>query len=250
MKIYSPRKRLFVPRAKTGLDLKLHTLTLLLVTIGAQTRPYAGTDDHLVGESTNVPGPTVNAAASQAPATNVPAAAEKILAVVKLVGEPVPKAFKLPLLTGGETELPSATNHGPLLLDFCASWCKPSRETMPVLADLAKDYSARGVRDVASNQGEAPEKIRSYLARAKLELCVALDKNCGMAAAFRVTGIPTVMIVDCSNIIRYVQVGAPPELHAELRRALDEVLKPESRQGQSSRQVDGNGNPGSENGRK
>jgi serine/threonine protein kinase/WD40 repeat protein/thiol-disulfide isomerase/thioredoxin len=175
---------------------------------------------------------------------------EKFPAAMKLVGKPVPKAFKLPLLAGGEIELPPATNHGPLLLDFCASWCKPSRETMPVLADIAKEYSARGVRYVAVNQDEAPEKIRSFLARAKLDITVALDKKCGMAGAFRVTGIPTIVVVDRSNIIRYVQVGAGPELGAELRRALEEVLKAESGQGQSALQTDGNGNPSSANGKK
>jgi thioredoxin-like negative regulator of GroEL len=128
-----------------------------------------------------------------------------------------------------------------LLLDFCASWCKPSRETMPVLADITKDYSARGVRYVAVNQGEAPEKIRSYLAHAKLDMCVALDKQCGMAGAFRVEGIPTVVIVDQSNIIRYVHVGTSPELGAELRRALEEILKAESAPAQSSPATGRNG---------
>jgi len=224
MKIHSLRKGLFMPRAKTELVLALQTLALLLFSACSQTRSCSGADNHLAGESANLPGPAGNEVASQAPATNEQAGTEKVPAAMKLVGKPVPKAFRLPLLTGGEIELPPSTNHGPLLLDFCASWCRPSRETMPVLADIAKDYSARGVRYVAVNQGEAPEKIRSYLARAKLDLCVALDKKCGMAGAFRVEGIPTIVIVDRSNIVRYVRVGAGPELGDELRRALDEVL--------------------------
>ena len=127
-----------------------------------------------------------------------------------------------------------------------------------MLADVAKEYASRGVRYVTVNQGETPETIRRYLAKTKLDVSVALDKRSAidsggwgsMAKAFRVQGIPTIVIVDRSNIIRYVHVGTSPELGAELRRALDEVLKAESGQGQSSRQVDGNGNPGSENGRK
>jgi len=162
-----------------------------------------------------------------------------------LVGKPVPKAFKLPLLTGGEIELPPATNNGPLLLDFSASWCKPSRETMPVLAGIARDYHARGVRYVAVNQGEAPERIRSYLARAQLDMCVALDKKCGMAGAFRVTSIPTIVIVNRSNIICSVHVGSSPELGQELRRALDDVLKAESGEGQRPPRTDGTGSAGS-----
>ena len=236
----------------------LRTLTLLLFAAGSGTRAYSGTDNHFAGGSTNLTGPAGNATASQAPLTNVQAAAEKISAAMKLVGKPVPKAFKLPLLTGGEIELPPATNHGPLLLDFCAFWCRPSREAMPVLADIAKDYAARGVRYVAVNQGEKPEWIRHRLAKIGLDISVALDKQsannsrawCLMAKSFQVDAIPTIVIVDQSNIIRDVHVGTSPELGAELRRVLDEVLKAESGQSQSSRQVDGNGNPGSENGRK
>jgi cytochrome c biogenesis protein CcmG/thiol:disulfide interchange protein DsbE len=247
MKNHSLRKGPFVPHAKTHMALLLQTLILLLFAVGYETRSYSGTNDQIAGGSTNLPGSVGNAAATQAPATNGQAAAEKIPAAMKLVGKPVPKVFRLPLLTGGEIELPPATNHGLLLLDFCAYWCKPSRETMPVLAEIAKDYSARGVRNVAVNQGEASEKIRRYLASAKLELCVALDKKCGMAAAFGVKGIPTIVIVDRSNIIRYVQEGAGPELGAELRRVLDEVLKAESGQSQSSPQKNGNGSAGSAN---
>jgi thiol-disulfide isomerase/thioredoxin len=248
MKILSLRTRLFLPRAKTHMALALHTLNLLLFATSSTTRSHAGTDDLLAGGSTNLTGPAGNATASQAPLTNVPAAAEKIPAAMKLVGKPVPKAFKLPLLTGGEIELPPATNHGPLLLDFCAFWCRPSREAMPVLADIAKDYAARGVRYVAVNQGEKPEWIRHRLAKTGLDVSVALDKQsannsrewCLMAKAFRVDAIPTIVIVDRSNIVRYVQVGACPELGDELRRALDEVLKAESGPAESSPAKSGN----------
>lgn len=248
IKIHLLERQFIVLPTKTTLVLALQTLTLLLFAACSETRAYSGTDDQLADGSTNLTGPTGNAAASQSPATNVQAAAEKIQAAMKLVGKPVPKAFKLPLLTGGEIELPPATNHGPLLLDFCASWCKPSREAMQVLADIAKDYSARGVRYVAVNQGEAPETIRRYLAKTGLDVAVALDKQsannarewCLMAKAFRVDAIPTIVIVDRSNIVRYVQLGACPELGEELRRALDEVLKAESGSAQSSPAKSGN----------
>jgi thioredoxin-like negative regulator of GroEL len=83
-------------------------------------------------------------------------------------------------------------------------------------------------------------------ALAKLEICVALDQECGMAGVFRVTEIPTVVIVDRSNIIRDVHMGTSPELGAELRRALDEVLKAELPQGHGSSQMDEDGSVGSE----
>ena len=104
---------------------------------------------------------------------------------------------------------------------------------MPVLAGIAKDFASRGVRYVLLDQGEAPETIRRYLTKTGLDVSVALDKRsgadsggwCVMARAFQVEGIPTIVIVDGSNIIRFVHVGDSPELGDELRRALDEVLR-------------------------
>ena len=158
---------------------------------------------------------------------------EKVASAMRLVGKSMPWVFELPLLAGGKIELPPATNHGPLLLDFFASWCGPCREAMPVLAGIAKDYSGRGVRYVAVNQGEAPEAIRRYLTGAGLQVSVALDSKCGMAGAFRVRSIPTIVIVDRADIIRDVHVGTSPKLDGELRAVLDKVLREQPEQGKS-----------------
>jgi hypothetical protein len=44
------------------------------------------------------------------------------------------------------------------------------------------------------------------------------------AKAFHVSGIPTMVVVDRNNIVRNVHAGASPEVGAELRAALDELL--------------------------
>lgn len=144
--------------------------------------------------------------------------------VQELVGKPVPGAFKLPLLNGGEFELPSPHNTNVFLLDFWATWCGPCRRIMPALAEVAKAYAGRGVRYVAVNFREEPEVIRRYLAAAKLDIEVALDQDGRMAKAFQLRAIPMMVIMDRSNIIRKVHVGASPAIGDEMRRALDEVL--------------------------
>jgi thiol-disulfide isomerase/thioredoxin len=144
--------------------------------------------------------------------------------VQELVGKPVAEAFKLSLLNGGEFGLPTQQSTNVALLDFWATWCGPCRQIMPALADVAREYAGRGVRYVAVNLREEPEVIRRYLATAKLDIDVALDKDGRVANAFQVGGIPTMVIVDRSNIIRKVHVGASPAIGDEMRRALDDVL--------------------------
>jgi thiol-disulfide isomerase/thioredoxin len=141
-----------------------------------------------------------------------------------LVGKPVPGPFKLDLLEGGDFELPLSPGTNVLLLDFWATWCGPCRQVMPTLAEVAKDYAARGVRYVAVNLREKPEVIRRYLTSAKLDITVALDTDGSAAKAFQVNGIPTMVVVDRNNIVRKIHVGASAEVGAELRAALDELL--------------------------
>ena len=146
-------------------------------------------------------------------------------AETSLVGKPVPGTFTLALLEGGEFTLPSTQNTNIVLLDFWATWCGPCRQVMPTLAEISKEYASRGVRYVAVNLREKPEVIRNYLAKANLNITVALDTDGKMADAYQVRGIPTMVVVDRHNVVRKVHVGASPQAGDDLRRALDEVLQ-------------------------
>lgn len=96
---------------------------------------------------------------------------------------------------------------------------------MPTLAEISKEYASRGVRYVAVNLREKPEVIREYLAKAKLDITVALDTDGKMADAYQVRGIPTMVVVDRHNVVRKIHVGASPQAGDDLRQALNEVLR-------------------------
>jgi thiol-disulfide isomerase/thioredoxin len=153
---------------------------------------------------------------------------EREPAETSLVGKPVPGAFTLALLDGGEFTLPGPQNTNIVLLDFWATWCGPCRQVMPTLAEISKEYAKRGVRYMAVNLREKPEVIREYLTKANLDITVALDADGKMAEAYQVRGIPTMVIVDRNNVVRKVHVGASPTAGDDLRRALNEVLQDET----------------------
>lgn len=71
----------------------------------------------------------------------------------------------------------------PVVVDLWAPWCGPCRAMSPVLDELAGRYSGR-VKVVKINVDEEP----------------------GLAAAFKVQGIPTLAVVRANTIVDH-QVG-------------------------------------------
>ena len=79
----------------------------------------------------------------------------------------------------------------PVLLDFWASWCGPCKMLSPVIAEIAAEYEGK-VKVGKVNVDEQPE----------------------LAAAFRVTGIPTVVVMKEGSVTN-MAVGFRPKAQIE-----------------------------------
>lgn len=96
------------------------------------------------------------------------------------------------------------------LLDFWASWCIPCRQEAPVLKQIAADYGKRGVALVSVSLDSSTEEWKEGIASLGLgwtQLCNPSGGSAEVAAAYGVTSIPMLLLIDSDGKI--VMRGEP-----------------------------------------
>jgi len=134
------------------------------------------------------------------------------------IGRPAP-SFDLAEDYGGHVSLDSYRGH-PVLLAFWASSCSICRRELPLLSDMAPEFRNKGVEILAINVGTSDE-ARDYIGPNHIHLRSASDPEGEVAQAYRVSGIPKLVLVAGDGVIRRTRVGATTS--ATLRDWADSV---------------------------
>jgi thiol-disulfide isomerase/thioredoxin len=133
--------------------------------------------------------------------------------------------LNLPTLEGGRVNLADLRGR-VVLVNFWAVWCPPCRKEMPSMERLSKLMAQRPFTILASNAGETPEQIRSFLKEVPLTFPILLDQDSARMKAWRVFVLPTSFLVDKQGQIRYSLSGHiewdEPEAVAVIEKLLAE----------------------------
>jgi thiol-disulfide isomerase/thioredoxin len=158
-----------------------------------------------------------------------PAAAGEGLAV----GQPAP-AFMLKTLAGddfytkdyvGETRGKRfRQERNVLVLSFFASWCKPCKQEIPFLHELAAQYAADGVKFYLVNKGEERSVAEGCVFDNKYTLPVLLDPYEVACKKYKLKELPTLVIIDRGGNVADYRTGFAPGDEVSLKASLDKLL--------------------------
>ncbi len=138
------------------------------------------------------------------------------------VGKPA-IAFSLKTPEGKEVTLESLKGR-IVVLDFWATWCGPCKMAMPSLQKLHERYAGKPVSIIGVNCMEQdPEEAVKYTKKEKFTYMQLLGGD-ELAAAYGVSGIPTLIVIDAKGNVLGSEVGFSPVLEKKLSTEIDAAL--------------------------
>ena len=108
---------------------------------------------------------------------------------------------------GLEGKLPENLKGQVVLLDFWASWCAPCKQSFPVMDQLYKDNSGRGLVIVAVSVDEKSSDMEKFLKKNPVSFSVVRDAGHKLVKATDVSTMPTSFLIDRAGKVRFVHTG-------------------------------------------
>jgi cytochrome c biogenesis protein CcmG/thiol:disulfide interchange protein DsbE len=112
-----------------------------------------------------------------------------------------------------------------ILLNFWATWCPPCREEMPSMERLYRRFKAKGFTILAlSIDAKGEEVVGPFVKSFGLTFPVGLDPKSTVAGEYRMTGLPTSILIDRGGAIVAVAVGPRDWDSAAARQVIERLL--------------------------
>lgn len=111
-----------------------------------------------------------------------------------------------------------------VVLNFWATWCDPCREEMPSMQRLQDKLAGKPFVVLAVDYGEGAPRINDFLKKFPVKFTVLLDRDTSAATAWKVKVLPTTLVIDPEQKVRFVAVGDigwdTPPVENEIRKLL------------------------------
>ena len=143
-----------------------------------------------------------------------------------LTGKPMPGFTMMDV--SGKKHTNASLKGKVVLLDFWATWCGPCKKASPVMQSLHTKYGSKGLVVVGANTWEQGDNkgsaARGYAKEHGYSYTFTYG-NDNLAKSLGIEGIPTMILIDKSGKVSYVQVGFDPSLESKLEGLIKPLLK-------------------------
>jgi len=129
---------------------------------------------------------------------------EKADPAAEFLGKPAPD-FELPTLDGSPAVKLSDLKGKTVMLDFWATWCPPCRAALPDVNNARKAFAEKGFVLLTINNEPKADDVKAWMKKEGYTFTVLRDMERKASSAYKVTGIPTnVLIGPDGNVLEYV----------------------------------------------
>lgn len=146
----------------------------------------------------------------------------------ELVGQPAPQ-FDIATVEGKKVNNASLSAHPATVLNFVAPNCGFCKKQLPNVEKVRQEYEAKGVRFVnvvqTMRQPFTTDEAKQVFDATGAKLEFAHDQPNAVGGAFKAGSFPTMVVVDRNGVIKFVNVGAKPDIEQMLKGQLDGLLK-------------------------
>jgi peroxiredoxin len=123
----------------------------------------------------------------------------------RLLDKPAP-GFDLPVASGSGTGDLARLAGKVVVIEFMATWCGACKTTYRTLGELEGRRRSDGLV-VLGISDESEAALRALAAQERISFAVLRDVGAGTRATYRVSDLPTILVIDRAGVIRYAGIG-------------------------------------------
>jgi peroxiredoxin len=117
--------------------------------------------------------------------------------------------FSLPSNSGKTVNL-SQFKGQVVMINFWATWCGPCRQEMPLLEGIYKKYHKMGFTLLGVNVEPDSNPAQAWLKQTPVSFPVLFDKESKVSTLYKVSGMPSTVIIDRKGNVQFIHRGYKP----------------------------------------
>jgi peroxiredoxin len=127
-------------------------------------------------------------------------------------------------LSGKTVRLSDFRGKKVAVVSFFATWCPPCRMEMPILQKLNRKYAGKDVAFLAVSIDAPGTDLKPFVKEFGLTFPVLHDTKSTAAKAYKVKGIPMLVLIDKQGRLIARHEGFDPKMEGNLSQKIDAAL--------------------------